>query len=149
MSHARHEFVVTDGVINMHSGIPSGNGPDPGAALNGIQLRLMGPEPPLFVDPTDLVWLTALDATSYDVVRGSLATLRSTGGDFSAATDACLADDTNGLGQPYTGEPAPGDVEWFLVRGNDGVGNLTWNAPGTTQVGDRDVEINAAVSSCP
>ena len=38
---ARHEFEVTNGVINMHSGIPSGGNAFPGAALNGIQLRLM------------------------------------------------------------------------------------------------------------
>ena len=38
----------------MHSGIPAGNGPEPGAALNGIQLRLMTAEPPLFVDPVEL-----------------------------------------------------------------------------------------------
>jgi hypothetical protein len=149
VSHARHEFVVTNGVINMHSGIPSGNGPNPGAALNGIQLRLMGPEPPLFVDRTKLVWLAALDATRYDVVSGDLATLRSTGGDFFAATDACLIDATFALQLSYTGEPNPGDVQWFLVRGKDTVGDLTWNAPGTAQVGNRDLEINAAVASCP
>ena len=39
-----------------------------------------------------LTWTAVSAATGYDVVRGSLQTLRSSGGNFSAATTDCLGD---------------------------------------------------------
>ena len=128
----------------MHSGIPSGGNPNPGAALNGVQLRRLVPQPPLFVDRDRLVWLSSLDATHYDVVSGDLNTLRSSGGNFVVATDPCLVDDSTALTLPQTEAPAPGEGRWFLVRG----GAFTWNSPGTDQVGDRDPQLAAAGSAC-
>ena len=72
VTHARHIYQTTDGIINMHSGIPSGSGADPGAALNGVQLRRLVAEPPLFVHDDRLRWLSSLEATHYDVVAGDL-----------------------------------------------------------------------------
>jgi hypothetical protein len=147
--YARHVFLSTGGEINMHSGIPDGGNPNPGAALNGIQLRKMVPEPPLFLHADRLRWLASLNATRYDVVRGDLGVLRATGGDFTAAVDECLVDNTQSLEHQYALEPDPGDGWWFLVRGMSGLGVSTWNAPGTSQVGNRDLELAAAAASCP
>ena len=141
---ARHIFTTTNGIINMHSGIPSGGNANPGAALNGIQLRRLIPQPPLFVERDRLVWLASLDATHYDVASGDLNTLRSSGGNFVVATDACLVDDATALTLPQADNPAPGEGRWFLVRG----GAFTWNSPGTDQVGDRDPQLSAAAPAC-
>ena len=141
---ARHIYTTTNGVINMHSGIPSGGNPDPGAALNAIQLRKLVPQPPLFVERSQFAWLSSLDATHYDLVSGDLAALRDTGGDFVAATDPCLVDDTTALTLPNTEEPGPGEGRWYLVRGD----GFTWNSPGVDQVGDRDAELAAAGAAC-
>jgi len=146
--YARHEFEAVGGVINMHSGIPSGGNANPGAALNGIQLRLMTPEPTLYMTSSKIDWLESLDAARYDVVRGDLQTLRATGGDFTAATEDCLGINISTTELPWTANPAHGKGDWFLVRGRAGVNGNTWDAPGSSQVGSRDLEIDAAVS-CP
>lgn len=141
---ARHEFDVTAGILNMHAGIPPGDPAEPGAALGGIQLRLMAEAPPLFVDRDRLLWLPSLNADRYDAVRGDLGTLRSTGGDFTLAVDVCLADDTTLTAVGNGADPAPGQGYWYLSRGvENGVG-LTWNAPGSSQSGDRDGELAAS-----
>ena len=146
---ARHIYTTTNGVINMHSGIPSGGNPNPGAALNGIQLRRMVPQPPLFVERDRLVWVPSLDATRYDVVSGDLTTLRVSGGDFVLATGACLVDNSSAFALPHTDVLAPGEGRWFLVRGSDALGAFTWNSPGTSQVRDRDAQLQAAEAGCP
>jgi hypothetical protein len=146
--YARHFFTTTNGVINMHSGIPDHFPADPGAALNGIQLRRMVVEPPLFVQPGRLRWLPSLDATHYDVVRGDLSTLLATGGDFTAAVDPCLANDTPAYELNDADLPAPGEGDWFLVRGVGAGGPFTWNSAGAGQVGDRDAELSSAAGAC-
>lgn len=146
--YARHIYQTTNGVINMHSGIPSGGNANPGAALNGIQLRLMVPQPPFFVDAGRLRWLASLGATHYDVVSGDLSALRASVGDFTTAADICLVNDTSALQLPYTEVPGAGEGRWFLVRGADAAGAFTWNSPGASQVGDRDLELDLAAAGC-
>lgn len=149
VTFARHTIQVTNNFIGPHSGVPSGGNYGIGAALNGIQLRLLTTLPPLFTTPTRLSWLTALNATSYDVVVGDLGLLRSTGGDFTAATTGCGANNFAGTQLPYPGsEPDPGSGRWYLVRGVSGGNNYSYDEPGSTQVGLRDAEINAAPAAC-
>lgn len=141
---------MTNGNLYPHSGVPAGGDYDIGASLNGIQLRLMGVEPPLFVSRAALSWLTGLDAQRYDVVRGDLGLLLSNGGDFTEATEECLANDRQSTQLPYSIDPVPGVGHWFLVRGVTSTGdNLTYDSPGCSQVGLRDDEIDAALDSCP
>ena len=109
----------------------------------------MTPEPPLFMSKTEIEWLPSLSAARYDVVRGSLGTLVSTDGDFTAAVEACLADNESGTSIPWTTDPDPGDGHFFLVRGAGQFGSFPWNAPGNSQVGDRDPEIDASPNGCP
>jgi hypothetical protein len=82
---------------------------------------------------------------SWDVLLGNLDTLRSSGGDFTAATVACLADD---LPQPnLVLDPAGPASVFFLVRA-ECAGGTTYESGGTGQVGLRDGEINASALSC-
>jgi hypothetical protein len=78
----------------------------------------------------------------YDVVRGDLSELRSTSGSFSSAF--CLY--TNSGAQVSDSSTPPAGAGYYYVA-RDGFAGFdgTWNSPGATQVGDRDVKIG----SCP
>jgi hypothetical protein len=104
---------------------------------------------------TKLVDLTALfswsatpGTTAYDMVKGSLLTLRGTGGDFTHST--CMQNDnplTEGWDVPV---PAPGDGTWYLVRPvNACSGNGSFDGPSPPQQGDRDAELAASSLPCP
>jgi hypothetical protein len=148
-SYTRHLVPVTTGFLGPHSGVPAGGDFGIGASLSGIQLRRVVEEPPLFLDDrSTLAWLTALDAQDHDVVRGDLVALRATGGDFTAAVTDCLADDTTSMSLHEAGLPAPGQGWFYLVRGSQVGGAMTWNSPGPGQVGDRDSEIDASAGNC-
>ena len=47
----------------------------------------------LFMSRTELVWTAPAGETLYDVVRGDLATLRQTGGQYIVSTTECAVDD--------------------------------------------------------
>jgi hypothetical protein len=94
-------------------------------------------------------WPAVPGATAYDVVRGSLATLRQTGGDFTASTTACLADN---VATPPVQDSTPvgvGDAFWYLTRAVSGTTVGTYDEGSASQQGSRDAEIAASASSCP
>ena len=93
-----------------------------------------------------LSWTALSGATSFDVVQGGLSALRSTGGNFQSATQACLAN-TTGTSFTTGGTPSAGDGYWFLVRGRNCGGAGTYDDG--TQVGSRDSEIAASGNDCP
>jgi len=99
--------------------------------------------------PTGLSWTPLLIATVYDVIAGDLATLRATGGDFTVATQTCLADDQTGTVLSIGTEPGPGAGFWFLVRGVAGAVNLSLDTFTSSQVGLRDAEVAASAAACP
>ena len=82
-------------------------------------------------------------------LQRGLQTLRGTGGDFTAAVSACLADDTASTSLTVTEMPAVGDGSWYLIRGGNCGGQGSYDSGGAAQAGSRDAEINASVSSCP
>jgi len=147
ITFARHFVDVTNGDLTQHAGVVSGQDEQLGAALNGIQIRRVVPEPPMFVRRATIDWLAALNAQSYDIVRGDLGALRATG-DLGASVDICLAQDRPGYLLPYATEPGPGDGHWFLVRGVSNDTPLTWNSAGGGQAGDRDAALDGAPGSC-
>jgi hypothetical protein len=109
--------------------------------------------PLLSMQPDDeLVWSPAVpgSGTTFDVVRGDLTTLRSTGGDFQQATADCLADDEPG-NLLTDGEPPPaGQGYWYLVRRVVvSEGDCTYDASSGTQAGPRDPGITTAPPTCP
>jgi len=97
-----------------------------------------------------LSWTPAANASVYDVVEGKLLALRNSGGDFTASTSSCLADDLAvSFLHVHEPDPAPGDGLWYLVRGERNGCRGTFDEPGGSQVGLRDGEIGAAAASCP
>ena len=101
----------------------------------------------LDVERTRLWWSTVGGATGYDVVRGSLLDLQSTGGDFSdpTATETCLGNDQAATFFENPGDPSAGQGYWFLVR--EAAGSYDTGAP--SQIGLRDAEIAASGNGCP
>ena len=108
----------------------------------------------------EVMWSwTSGGADSYDLVRGNLDTLRSTGGDFTASLDAvpsdenaCLADDTSGLEivDPY-GPPADGTGEFVVLRPVDVAcpAHGTYDSVRDQQPASRDPGIAGSSRACP
>ena len=107
--------------------------------------------PTLTMQGNYLVWTPIPDAVSYDVIRGDLAILKSTRGDFTLATHECVDDDHVGTSMSYSAALSPGQGSWFLVRGVylAGMGNGTYDSGSSSQVGSRDAEIAASTGACP
>src|SRR5207245_1556056 len=94
-----------------------------------------------------LLWWSKLEsASTYDVVRGSLDALISSAGDFSVATDACLAQHVAVTRLPVPESPGLGQSLWYLVRAAPG-GSYDTGEP--SQSGSRDAEIAASGHDCP
>ncbi len=96
-----------------------------------------------------LSWGGITGDTGDEIVHGDLAALRGTGGDFSAATTQCLDDNRTSATLDYAPVPAPGNAEWFLVRGVNCGGSGTYDSLGPSQAGSRDAEIAASGNACP
>lgn len=96
-----------------------------------------------------LSWSAVSGATSYDIVRGSLATLRGFGGNYTVAVTGCLGNNTAGPTVSDTSVPPPGDAAWYLIRGVNCGGNGSYDEGVATQSGSRDAEIAASSSACP
>lgn len=96
-----------------------------------------------------LTWSALAGASSYDIVRGSLGILASSHGNFTMATQACIANNlavTTLLDN--TGAPAGGGI-WYLVRGSNCGGAGTYDSGALSQSGARDAEIQASAGACP
>jgi hypothetical protein len=78
------------------------------------------------------------DVGGYDLVRGDVAVLRSSGGDFGSAANTCLADDAPGTSITDDGAPKPGEAFFYLVRGVSCAGSGTFDGTGAGQQGSRD-----------
>jgi hypothetical protein len=102
----------------------------------------------LFVEKDRLYWNSITEANSYDVVRGDVDILHSSGGDFTTATDACLGNNLGTTELGYSETPDPGKGYWFLVRGVNASGSLSYQSLAGSQIGLRDEEINTAAVSC-
>jgi hypothetical protein len=117
--------------------VPGAPGPVPGTAAG------LG-----FGTASDLSWSPVAGATGYDVVRGTLSTLK-VAGDFTAATDACPADDLAATSFLDAHVPAPDDGDWFLVRGITACDHGTFDDGSASQTIPRDAPIAASANSCP
>jgi hypothetical protein len=103
------------------------------------------PFPKIEVGHDAVGWDPDPPATQYDAVRGSLGTLRGTGGSYQAATVECIAGQMSVVSVPFELSPAPGDGFWFLVRTAGG----SYDAWDSTPVVPRDAGIDAGPVSCP
>jgi spore coat protein A len=100
----------------------------------------------LRVEETRLWWASVGAAPGYDVVRGSLGTLRSSGGNYASATQACLADNRPDTFWVHAESPSPGEAQWYLVREAPGG---TYDEGVAGQSGSRDAEIASSGNGCP
>jgi len=101
------------------------------------------------VEPDGVHWDAAPPGVVYDVVRGSLDTLRATGGDFSAATLGCAADDTAATSLLIEDDPPAGEAHWFVLREVGTGGDPSWDEGDAAQYLSRDPGIAASPSPCP
>ena len=93
-----------------------------------------------------VTWSWPSGASSFDVVRGGLQALRSSGGNFTFATQICIAKRVAWQGASDAAVPSPGDGYWYLVRATN-CGTGTYDDG--TQIDARDAEIAASPNSCP
>ena len=93
-----------------------------------------------------LNWSAVQGASEYQLYRGDLNGLISTGGDFAATVDQCTT--TTGSSTPLLLATGP-DVEYFLVRAVNCAGRTTADSGGAGQVGLRDTEIALSPNDCP
>jgi hypothetical protein len=103
----------------------------------------------LRVDPSNVFWDLFPDSPGYDVVFGSLGALRSTGGDFRAATLGCLGSTVASTPVGGPSDPPLGEAFWYLVRGYGGVAGMTYDAGDPGNGGTCDAQIDAAPGACP
>jgi hypothetical protein len=97
-----------------------------------------------------LAWTAVAGATGYDVVKGSLASLQSSGGNFTTSATACLGNDLPGTTVTDTEMPAPGGGLWHLIRAVNACGGSgTYDEGSPSQIGSRDAEIQASGAACP
>jgi len=96
-----------------------------------------------------LNWSEVPAATQYDLVRGSLQGLRSSGGDFSVATTDCLGNDITGTTAGDGDVPAANQGLFYLLRAGNCGGSASYNSGAPSQVGSRDAGIAASGHACP
>jgi hypothetical protein len=94
-------------------------------------------------------WTAVPAAAVYDVVRGGLNLLRSSGGNFTTSTQACLANDQEATSVLDPSAPPLSDGFWYLLRGMSCGGAGTYIETVGSQIGSRDSEINASLNTCP
>jgi hypothetical protein len=106
--------------------------------------------PQLFLGGSTIQWSLLPGAMTYDVVRGDLATLRSTHGRYDLATTACPGLQVAGTSLLDAGVPPVGGGWFYLARGRSCGGAGTYDdASGWGQAAPRDAGIDAAPASCP
>jgi len=96
-----------------------------------------------------LLWTPLAAGDAYDLVRGSLGLLASSGGSFTTSIQTCLSNDQDGNNFVDPALPAVGSGFFYLVRATSCGGVGTYDSVGGLQVGSRDAEINASLNSCP
>ena len=99
-----------------------------------------------------LSW-SGVAVAAFDVVRGGVGALRSSGGNFGTATAECLGNNVSGTTLSHVPVPAAGEAFWYLVRGV-ATGTAcsvagTWDDGSASQIASRDSGIAASGNGCP
>jgi hypothetical protein len=92
----------------------------------------------------DITWNAVPDATAYDVVKGDLFLLLSTG-HFSTSLIACLEDDGTDTAASDPAIPAQGNAFYYLVRSAGG----TYDSACPSLIASRDSDIQSSPFACP
>lgn len=105
--------------------------------------------PELTVTLTEVQWTVVPDSSGYDVVRGDLVLLESSGGDFTSATTDCLGYSVTGTSVADADTPDLGEGFWYVARAENCDLNGTYDSLSASQVESRDAEIDASLPACP
>lgn len=105
--------------------------PAPGP-VSGLRVRRVS-------GAVEVSWSPVAEATSYDVVRGSLTLLRAGDGDYAGSTDACPGND---LSVPSVEDPDAPISAWYLARASSCGGAGTYGS-------GRDAGIAGSTAACP
>jgi hypothetical protein len=101
-----------------------------------------GPGPTLLASGAELSWEPVAGPAAYDVVLGDLVELGRSGGDYTRAVLACIADDVRGT-TVVPATPEPGQGFFFLLRVIDDGVIGSYDSGYRWQIGSRDPEIVA------
>ncbi len=104
--------------------------------------------PDLTVDASQLSWTPLSDAYGYDAVKGSVAALLATGGDFAQSTTTCLGR-VSSTTMANPDQPSPGDALYFLVRPRGCVSAGSYDDQDSAVSWPRDPMIEASPGRCP
>jgi hypothetical protein len=117
------------------------------AAARGIQsLDAFDVEALIVVlDAAGVTWSGIGSSYGYDLVRGDLASLRASEGDFALATIECLANNVTTARFDAVPAPPSGEGSWVLVRPDQG----SYDSESFRQVAGRDPGIAASGHGCP
>jgi hypothetical protein len=96
-----------------------------------------------------LAWPAVPAATGYDLVKGSVVALRSSGGNFTTSTISCLGNNLVATTADDTATVPAGQGFWYLIRAVNCGGNASYNTGSPSQIGSRDAEIAASAVACP
>ena len=88
------------------------------------------------------------ESATYDLVSGDLASLRQSNGDFTQATDACVAQSRPEHYLLDGRTPQPGDGLWILVRQITASGTGSFDTASGSQAQSRDEGIAASAGAC-
>ncbi len=98
---------------------------------------------------TDITWPTT-PGTVFDVLRGKLSLLSSTGGNYAVAVDRCLVDDLAAGEWKDKELPAAGEGYWYLLRAKNCAGQSSYDSfEENGLAGPRDPGIVASGRACP
>ncbi len=144
-----------DSNVTIHPGaIESCDGID--NDCDGVTDNAALPTPPLGLHvssplpgPSQITWDSSRGATSYDVVRGSLPALEESRGDFSVATQGCMASNVASTVIEDAATLVPGDGAFYLVRPRNCAGAGTYDTGLGSQTGSRDPGIQLSGVGCP
>jgi hypothetical protein len=100
-------------------------------------------------DRVTLRWTAEPVADRYDVVRGGLAALRTSGGDFQTSLSACTENDSPDAQSLDGFVPAAGNGSYYLVRAQRACRSGTYNDGVAGQHHDRDAGVAASAAHCP
>jgi len=103
-------------------------------------------------EPDTAVVVNWAATTSLDLVRGNLAALRASGGNYTGTVSTCLANNVTANGVADGSNPGSGGATYFLARPT--VAPFCNQTPGYTtnhprEAAGRDAEIAADGNSCP
>ncbi len=103
-----------------------------------------------FNSDSSLLWDVVVGADTYDVVRGGVASLMGSAGDFAQSIGRCIAADANTTQASDAEWPQSGDAFYYLVRATGcGEQSGSYDEAAGGQVGGRDGEIGSAPAACP